>query len=116
MLRSHLADLGARITIIAVDELATYVDTSKGAFFTYEGVMAGLDDIDMQLRRELSTIKILVLNSQEQERFSPGQPLFGNEVATKFLSISYDVDEAGKCLYQPPKRLTLAGPGFPSPF
>lgn len=59
---------------------------------------AGLDDIETTLRRELSIIKFLVLNSQEQDRFEPPQPLFGPTVGLKFPSIAYEISEAGKCL------------------
>ena len=30
--------------------------------------------------------------------YAPTKPPFGNDVAQKFSSITYDVDEAGKCL------------------
>lgn len=98
LLRTHLAELGARVTMLAVDELAYFLDGSRRTSYPYERIMTGLDDIDTQLRRELSVVKIFVLSPQEQDKFAPPAPLFGNEVAIKFLSITYDVDEAGKCL------------------
>jgi hypothetical protein len=40
----------------------------------------------------------LLMSEEEAELFNPLDPLFGNEVATKFSSIAYEIDESAKCL------------------
>src|ERR1700730_2543733 len=95
-IRPHLCLLRANITLIAVDETIELLH--GGALLTFQGIVSALDDIDTTLRRELSSIKAFVLSSQDQDRFNPKEPLFGADVALKFPSISYKIDEAAKCL------------------
>ena len=41
---------------------------------------------------------MLVLERGDQAYYEPKAPLFGSDVAAKFGSASYDIEEAGKCL------------------
>lgn len=57
-----------------------------------------LADVRHQMYDELKRPVFLVLSSAEKTLFEQVNPLFGQEVATKFPSISYEIQEAGKCL------------------
>jgi len=97
LLKPHLATLGAKITLMAMDEMAAHLE--GGALLTYEGIKAGLDDIDTQLRRELSVTKVFVLSPHEQDFFEPKAPLFGKDFDDKFRSNgTFELDEAAKCM------------------
>lgn len=49
------------------------------------------------IKNELEDGYFLHLDPAEAELFEAKQPSFGNEVAAKFPSIAYEIDEAGKC-------------------
>ena len=53
--------------------------------------------LNSTLRRELKTAKCFVLASGRSEFYQQSEPLFGADVARKFPSIAYDIDQAGKC-------------------
>ena len=96
LLKPHLATLGAKITLMAMDEMTAHLE--GGALLTYEGIKAGLDDIDTQLRRELSVTTVFVLSPHEQDYFEPKSPLFGKEFEDKYPPGAAELDEAAECL------------------
>lgn len=96
-LKPHLDVLGARITSQAIDEHEIYL--VRGAVFAEDGLIAALDDIDMQLARELKSVKALVLSPSEQRLYAPQEHHFGHEVFDKFRTTAADeISNAGKCL------------------
>ncbi|RWO90952.1 hypothetical protein [Mesorhizobium sp.] len=47
---------------------------------------------------ELSGSYVLTLSRLEQRLFTQSEPLFGKEVANNFQSLTYEIEEIGKCL------------------
>ena len=95
-LMGHLHVLGAKITLMAVEE--AYRD-AKDPNTTWERIRLRIEDVGRTLGRELSTVTLLHLNAKEKSYFEPETALFGNDVATKFPSeAAFEIDEAAKCL------------------
>jgi hypothetical protein len=95
-LRGHLETLGARVTLLAVDDLLKFAEYE---WTTWGHVKERLDEISNTLKRELSLLTLLVLESREQAYFAPRVPHFGTDVAAKFQATSaFEIDEAAKCL------------------
>lgn len=57
-----------------------------------------IHELGSRINDELSQRHILLLTAEESGVFESKTPLFGSRVADKFPSISYEIDEAGKCL------------------
>jgi hypothetical protein len=49
-------------------------------------------------RDQLQSRTFLAIPSGMRDFYAQSTPLFGGEVATKFSSVSYEIEEAGKCL------------------
>lgn len=64
---------------------------------TYRGLMEIVQDVDKIIRLEVETTYAFSLNHMEAGFFDPSQPLLGLEVAAKFESASFDIEESGKC-------------------
>lgn len=95
-LRQHLAALGARITLAAVDELQRDMILT---WWTWGDIKKRLEEIRNTLKRELSFVTFIVLDPKEQSYFEPQEPHFSLDVALKFLSTAeFEIDEAAKCL------------------
>jgi hypothetical protein len=95
-LKEQLRIIGCNVTISAVDGYLGLL--GPGISLTREGLVSALDDVDSQLRRESSAITLFALSYIEKELFRPSTPLFGQDVANKFGSVEYEIEEAGKCL------------------
>lgn len=50
------------------------------------------------MRNESITKVALILAAEQSLLFNPNSPLFGNDVSTKFPRVSWEIDEAAKCL------------------
>ena len=87
--------LGAKVTGLAVDSLLTKFSEDR---IDVDDLINCADHIERTLKFELQTRKLFVLSDDESGYYEQKSPLFGAEAAAKFPSISYDVDEAGKCL------------------
>ena len=57
-----------------------------------------LNQISGCLRKESSLKVAMILPPDKVGFFESNEPLFGRNVAVKFPSITYEIDEAGKCL------------------
>lgn len=57
-----------------------------------------LTQISGCLRKESSLKVAMILPAEKVELFESNEPLFGSNVAVKFPSITYEIEEAGKCL------------------
>jgi hypothetical protein len=95
-LKERLAIIECPVTIIAIDEHSQFL--SPGAVYVKDGLIGALDDIDAQLKREASAINLFALSYTETALFHPRGPLFNIEVNANFPSVSYEIDEAAKCL------------------
>ncbi len=94
-LAESIKPLGVRISEMAVADTLTALDATPPINVgTFENL---LGNIGQTLERELSLTNVFVIDAEKAKYFESSQPLFGPEVATKFPSISYDIEEAGKC-------------------
>ncbi len=97
-LKQALRPLHVPATKIVIDEFAERLSGSSEypATFFYSAKL--FNEILETLRRELKSTKVFVLDSAKARYYESEQPLFGNEVALKFPSLSYEIAEAGNCL------------------
>ena len=97
----HLAEalqpLDVSITEKAINEFRARLE-DDGNEATFSEVARELNVISETLRRELSGTAVFVLDRSKVGHYEPKKPPFGDEVASKFPSLSYDIAEAGKCL------------------
>ena len=93
-LQNSVLVLGARNTATAVHRLLETLSRHP----TWEALRELYRDIDSRLQDELGDTTVLVLERGDQAYYEPKAPLFGSDVAAKFGSASYDIEEAGKCL------------------
>jgi hypothetical protein len=65
---------------------------------SWDTVVSDFEDIERTLGREFKIPTVLILNRDEASLFKPPFPLFGQTVADKFPGVTYEIDEAAKCL------------------
>jgi hypothetical protein len=65
---------------------------------TYRSVRELTEAVLQRLIDDMGGCRVLLLGERNAPYFDPPTPHFGEEVATKFPSISYEIQEAGKCL------------------
>jgi hypothetical protein len=94
-LQSSLLILGTRAAAMHVDNALKALAASA---FSYGDLTSALDNIDSTLENELSLVTLLVVGSDKHKYFEPSGPMFGVDVHTKFPSMTFEIDEAGKCL------------------
>lgn len=83
----------------ALDMATTNTDglrVVEGESFSY--ATHHLDCILKVVSNEAATKLFLPISSRMAEAFDRTKPLWGQEVSAKFSSISYEIEEAGKCL------------------
>jgi hypothetical protein len=94
-LRPALIALGAKITLMALDDF----DSDLAGSPTWESVNRRTQDVNRTLRRELTQAKLVVLSDQERLWFDPPAPLFGDRFEARFQTKgAFELDEAAKCL------------------
>jgi hypothetical protein len=91
---AHLTILNAPVTTTASTELLEIIKTGV----TFKMFSDGLEDIEKTFKRELSKKPLYVIESERYKYFSPQVPLFGTNVQEKFLSTTFELDEAAKCI------------------
>ena len=64
---------------------------------TYSDCVKYLEDILSILERELRIAMVFAVDANRVRFYEQSEPLFGAVVASKFPSIAYDIDQAGKC-------------------
>jgi hypothetical protein len=96
-LEGSLIALGARMTLISVDRFKNSL-TDRDNRITNEQFSDYVEEIELRLRDELSFIRTLVIEEKHHSYFEPTHPHFGQDCQDKFLSASFEIDEAGKCL------------------
>lgn len=94
-LPNHLEVLGARVAAMAAQEAQLIL---AGKDVTWGQVLRATDDVRNTMKRELHLTKTFAISAERQRYFDPTEPLFGPDVAAKFLSAAYEIEEAGKCL------------------
>jgi hypothetical protein len=94
-LRSALNVLGAKITLMALDDY----DKTLKELPTWDAIDRHARDISRTLRRELTQAKVPALSDQERLWFAPPVPLFGDKFERRFQTKgAFELDEAAKCL------------------
>jgi hypothetical protein len=64
---------------------------------TCGNLIENVSDVDKIIRLEVETTYAFSLSHAEAAFFDPVSPLLGPDVATKFDSCAFDIEEAGKC-------------------
>jgi hypothetical protein len=95
ILIGHLDILEAKVTRVAANDLITMLGDEN---ITWDRCGAGLKDINTTLNRELTLIRLFVIESEKLRYFEPKSPIFGSEFEVKYISAVYELDEAAKCL------------------
>jgi len=96
VLREHCVALNATTSIVAIDRLVASLESSQGKdyYYTASGCMMHVIKV---LRDELMGRTFFEMNAVEKSLYEDRAP-FGDDVASKFASVSYDIEEASKCL------------------
>jgi hypothetical protein len=100
-LPDELRTLGAVVTLPAVERLLASLRTQAekpGGHYTYGNLRDVLGHIHETLKDELSLVHVFAVETRYAKYYEGTEPLFGEEVATKFPSAAFEIDEAGKCL------------------
>ena len=96
-LRAAINEIGARITLMAIDEHIDFIDKHNSVSLKY--ISDCYADVLKTLERELSTVNMFSINADEYRYFEPSAPLFGPEFETKFSTFgAFELDEAAKCM------------------
>lgn len=94
-LRPALVALGAKITLMALDEF----DANLAGKPTWQTLQEHTTDISKTLRRELTGTRVLSLSDHERLWFDPPLPPFGDKFEAGFRSQgNFELSEACKCL------------------
>jgi hypothetical protein len=91
---SVISTLHVPITKLTAIETKAALSTGKLTFFQAGDMLLTLTNT---LRRELTVVKVFSLDSSKAAFYDPSEPLFGADVDKKFPSISYEIDQSGKC-------------------
>jgi hypothetical protein len=94
-LRSELEHLGCKIALMEMDRLEK---TISGNIGWLPLISDQFQSMELRVQDELQCMCFFALEASKQHYFEQKQPLFGVEVAAKFPSLKYEIEEAGKCL------------------
>jgi hypothetical protein len=78
--------------------VARLLQQSAKKEFTWGQIYKYVEDLHIRMFDELTLRKLYVLEQERTKYFEPDAPLFGVDVANKFVSTVFEIDEAGKCL------------------
>lgn len=93
----QLEKLGTKVTLIAAKRLSERL-TDQNKDTTHQHVAECITHIEDTLKDELSLCKVYVIEENKHAFFDGAMTLFGADVQAKFPSISYEIDEAAKCI------------------
>jgi hypothetical protein len=95
-LKRELETMGARMTELAVDRAVHVIDSDAVA----GDLGRACGEIDSRMMDELSLINLYVVDVKNAHFLGdePSKNPFGDSVAEKFPSSTYDISEAAKCL------------------
>jgi hypothetical protein len=84
-------------------ELLARVDLSKPGLAAFDKgatmlLSTALGAISSNIRDELGARLCVTILPSKSEYLKPKEPLFGSEVQAKFSSVTYEIEEAAKCL------------------
>lgn len=95
-LREQCVILNATTAIVAIDRFLAFLESSQGKDY-YHSASSQLLYVIRTFPDELKGRTLFALNAMEDFLYRDAAP-FGDDVANKFTSISYDSEEAAKCL------------------
>jgi hypothetical protein len=87
--------LGARLTLMAVQDMRWMIATET---ITFEALADAYKDINRTLKRDLTLVTLLSLDTKEQAWFEPRESLFGPDFANKRTKGAFELDGAAKCI------------------
>jgi hypothetical protein len=92
-----LATINARLTQMSCTRLVGRL-REPALTIRFGEVARSVESIIQRLSDELSMAKVLVIEAEKQKYYDPRDPAFGCDVTNKFISVLFELDEAGKCL------------------
>ena len=95
-LKIQLSVLGVRVTAVLANRMMD--DPRDNTGLTWGKLTQRCEHLMSRLYDELTLKKVLVLEDKDLEYYHPLQPIFGFDFAEKFVSASYDLDEAAQCI------------------
>ena len=93
----HLNTLGARLAHMSCVRLIKRLHELHLSI-KFNQIARSVESISQRLADELTMTRAFVIEHEKQKYYDPAQPLFGNDVASKFLSVIFELDEGAKCL------------------
>lgn len=88
--------LHAKVTMIAINRLRLNLTSNQNV--TWQEIKDGMSDIASRLNDELGLVKLFVLDGTQSLALQPGNLLLGQDVADRYPSMVFEVEEAAKCL------------------
>jgi hypothetical protein len=102
IIKESLEKLLPHLQVLRAD--STWMDTdrwirnlSNGDPVTWDRISEAIRNIGLRLQDEMTLRHVYVLDDRRSNYFSASAKMFGDELAVKFPSALYDIDEAGKC-------------------
>jgi hypothetical protein len=93
----HLEILNAKLTKMSCTRLLDRLAESP-CVAKFGDIATSVESINQRLSDELCSTKLFVLKPENQQYYNPLTPLFGSDVDSRFTSVSFELDEAAKCL------------------
>lgn len=94
-LKGHAVKLQCQVTALGIDTAISTLSIDK--YLTYFGCGQLLIQISQNFQNELSLKSIYLLDYKKADCYEQKEPLFGILVNAQFPSISYDIEQSGKC-------------------
>jgi len=89
-------DIDAPVTRAGCEHLLASAERQHA--MTVDFLWRATDEIQSRLYTEIESVIFLGIEPRMAGHYAPPEPLFGSDVALKFSSVVYEVEEAGKCL------------------
>jgi hypothetical protein len=94
-LRRELITLGANIALAELERVSSSLSAQS---LTWEELKSSAKEIRSRLGDELSSVKLLAIDSNKRDYFAPALALFGPQFEAGFQSAgAFELDEAAKC-------------------
>ena len=93
--RAELERLGCALSVKQANRFQKTVESKVGWMQSIQEAFTHLKTI---VEDELAAVEFFAIEPSKRRYFAPDSPLYGADVAAKFPSLQYEIDEAGKCL------------------
>jgi hypothetical protein len=90
-----MAEIAVPATLMSCERLKFNIENDQK--FTYGSLLASCTDIESRLRDEMTSVEMIGIDAAKVKYYRPLEPLFGDDVAVKFSSVAYEIEEAAKC-------------------